>query len=278
MKMNLSVQEKQFKLEQTFNKRIKAAQSFEEREQLYQEAYDGLFNYLLSADDSQTVETNTKGHLPGDVAYFKSFLQESQDILDIGCGFGGVSIYLAHNGFHVTAIDISGRLIDINKKKWAMEENVSFIQMSGCQLKFGDESFDGAFSCDMIEHLHPEDVRLHFRETSRVLKPRKRYVVMTPHALTGPHDSTRCVTDRSQGPQGGHQKEWSFRELSELALDSGFTKVFSTITYLPKLKLLTVPISVKIMVEKLAYQTSGTSRQWIIKNFRLDPLWIICVK
>lgn len=44
-------------------------------------------------------------------------------ILDVGCGLGKVTIYLAQKGLDITGIDISGRLISLAKQK-SFEKNV----------------------------------------------------------------------------------------------------------------------------------------------------------
>lgn len=48
--------------------------------------------------------------------YFLSNCSKDDKVLDIGCGHGIVSIFLAENGMNVTAIDISEKLLDELKK------------------------------------------------------------------------------------------------------------------------------------------------------------------
>jgi SAM-dependent methyltransferase len=63
--------------------------------------------------------------------------------------------------------------------------------MSATELSFPDDSFDGAYSIHVTEHI--EDVELHLSEVARVLRPGGRFVVVTPNRLTyspdGPHNA-----------------------------------------------------------------------------------------
>ena len=66
--------------------------------------------------------------------------------LDIGCGEGFYSIYLAKRGFEVVGIDLSEKAIEYAKKN-ANENgvNVKFIAMNVKNLNKLDEKFDFVF-------------------------------------------------------------------------------------------------------------------------------------
>ncbi|MGB9915179.1 MAG: class I SAM-dependent methyltransferase [Candidatus Bathyarchaeales archaeon] len=91
--------------------------------------------------------------------------------LDICCGAGTNTVYLAEKGFEVTAIDVSKRAIEYAKKK-AEDAGVEidFIVQSFVDLSFIDEAFDFVFDMGCFHHVEVED-RIHFIEgVHRVLK------------------------------------------------------------------------------------------------------------
>ena len=53
------------------------------------------------------------------------------------------------------------------------------------------ESYDAVISNQVIEHLHRDDLAIHFRAAWRVLRPGGRYVFATPHCTQG-HPTSRA--------------------------------------------------------------------------------------
>ncbi len=63
--------------------------------------------------------------------------------LDLGCGTGGLSCYLAMQGFQMTAIDVSSTAIALALKQAAIRELAINFQVGDvCQIELPDESFD----------------------------------------------------------------------------------------------------------------------------------------
>src|SRR2546425_11196692 len=79
--------------------------------------------------------------------------------LDVGCGLGTHSIYLAKKGFDVTGIDISPAAIE-NAKTKAEKQGIQVRFMTGnaYDLKFNDESFDFVFDRGCFHNI-PSHVR-----------------------------------------------------------------------------------------------------------------------
>lgn len=99
--------------------------------------------------------------------------------------------------------------------------NFQLLVYNGYDLALPDNSVDLAFSYQFIEHLHPEDVSLHFALAHRLLRPGGTYVFATPHRFSGPHDISRFFTDE---PSGFHLKEWTYGELAAVARAAGFSR------------------------------------------------------
>jgi len=81
-----------------------------------------------------------------------------KEILDIGCGTGTLSLYLASLGNYVKGIDISSNAIracKINAKKLKLKKNTDFqeIDFSKTRVK---KRFDIVLCIELLEHIHEE--------------------------------------------------------------------------------------------------------------------------
>ncbi|MBN1494432.1 class I SAM-dependent methyltransferase [Candidatus Peregrinibacteria bacterium] len=117
-------------------------------------------------------QTAFKAFEGGNLDFLKSL--NDKEVLDIACGGGGKSIWLAENTElkTMTGIDISKNFID-QAKKFAAEKNLSekikFKVASAKELPFKDNSFDVVFLNDALEHIpNPEKA---LKEASRVIRP-----------------------------------------------------------------------------------------------------------
>jgi tocopherol O-methyltransferase len=91
-------------------------------------------------------------------------------ILDVGCGLGGSSIYLAKNyKAEVTGITISPVQVEMARKAAANEGvNATFLLMNAESLRF-DELFDVVWSVESISHY--QEISQFFSSAARSLKP-----------------------------------------------------------------------------------------------------------
>lgn len=108
---------------------------------------------------------------------FKSLigLVEGKNILDVGCGRGQISFYLAKEGANVIGIDLSANFIDYCKlEAEKLKLNLEFKVMNAQIPDFEDGKFDIIIGSRAIHHL--PDLDLFFRECKRLLK-KKGYIV-----------------------------------------------------------------------------------------------------
>jgi len=98
-------------------------------------------------------------------------IKHGSEILDIGCGMGATSLYLAKH-FHAssTGITISQVQVDMaNKAAIGTGLNVKFLLMDAEEMKFEGRKFDLLWSVESISHYH--DLPRFFASATRLLKP-----------------------------------------------------------------------------------------------------------
>ncbi|MHA2006663.1 MAG: methyltransferase domain-containing protein [Promethearchaeota archaeon] len=90
-------------------------------------------------------------------------------ILDVGCGTGTLSFYLAQNGADVIGIDLSKNFVVFCKAEAKrLGLSVEFKEMNAQILDFPDKTFDIIVGSRVVHHI--PDVKLFFKETRRLLK------------------------------------------------------------------------------------------------------------
>jgi len=97
-------------------------------------------------------------------------IKSGSEILDIGCGFGGSSLYLAKTfAANVTGITISSVQVEMAKKSAAERNlNTNFLLMDAEAMTF-KKQFDVLWSVESISHYQNRE-RL-FASAARLLKP-----------------------------------------------------------------------------------------------------------
>lgn len=103
-------------------------------------------------------------------------------VLDVGCGVGGTSRYLAKqlgSNAQVTGITLSPNQVN-RATELAVEQgvpNAKFTVMDALKMDFPDNSFDIVWACESGEHM--PDKKAYINEMMRVLKPGGKYVMAT---------------------------------------------------------------------------------------------------
>jgi 2-polyprenyl-3-methyl-5-hydroxy-6-metoxy-1,4-benzoquinol methylase len=145
-------------------------------------------------------------------------------ILDLGCGNGSFSNFLAAQGFEVVGIEESASGVAQAQQAYP---NCQFRQGSIYDLDLADleQAFDLVISTEVIEHLfYPREL---VRAARQCLRPGGTLILTTPYhgyfknlalALSGKLDSHFTTLW-----DGGHIKFFSVDTLSQLVLSEGFT-------------------------------------------------------
>jgi tocopherol O-methyltransferase len=97
-------------------------------------------------------------------------IKPGSEILDIGCGFGGSSLYLAKTlAANVTGITISSVQVEMARKAAAQQSlNANFLLMDAEAMTF-EKQFDVLWSVESISHY--QDRQKFFASAARLLKP-----------------------------------------------------------------------------------------------------------
>lgn len=108
--------------------------------------------------------------LPGVVQLLKD--KEAEAVLDLGCGSGRHTVYLAQNGFFVYALDDSPEDIEMTHQ-WLADEGLQAdlrLQSLAESLPYTDAFFDAAISIQAIHRARIETIKKTVGEIARVLK------------------------------------------------------------------------------------------------------------
>lgn len=101
----------------------------------------------------------------------KSNFVNGKKVLDIACGSGNYSIYLAELGFDVTAIDISSKAIEIAKEKAnTARVKINFVCGDFLEHNFGEQKFNFIFDYSILHHVAPQDLEHYAKKESSLLE------------------------------------------------------------------------------------------------------------
>ena len=103
-------------------------------------------------------------------------LNEVKRVLEVGCGVGVLSSYLAYKySWSVTGIDIDSEQIDIARKDQGENEYLKFVEADAIKLPYGNNEFDLVLSFDVLHHI--PNWAMTIGEINRVLKSNGFYVL-----------------------------------------------------------------------------------------------------
>ncbi|MFH1828328.1 MAG: class I SAM-dependent methyltransferase [Nanoarchaeota archaeon] len=136
--------------------------------------------------------TNPTPDLEKLIPYLKS--QGIVKILDEGCGNGRDTIYLAQQGFVVSAVDTSQTAIDVAKRN-SVDLDIDYRVCDLTNLPYQDETFDFVLAGHSLEYTG-EDIAKCVSELGRVLKPAKPIYV---RILSSNHPFSHKFQDRLYG-------------------------------------------------------------------------------
>lgn len=101
-----------------------------------------------------------------------------RSVLELGCGVGRFSRYLAHRGLRVTGVDFSPVAIAKAQERVARDnERPEFLVGDVTRLGILSSPFDVSFDVGCFHCLDPQGQRAYVSEVSRLLKPGSTHLI-----------------------------------------------------------------------------------------------------
>ena len=156
-------------------------------------------------------------------------------VLDVGCGFGGTSRYLAKAlgpKSDVTGITLSPKQVERGTQlavEQGVANNTNFMVMDALKMEFPDNSFDIVWACESGEHM--PDKKAYINEMMRVLKPGGTFVMA---CWSQRDDSVEPFTKRDKRDLQYLYEEWthpyfiSINDFKKLIDDTGVMNEVTT--------------------------------------------------
>lgn len=150
----------------------------------------------------------------------KNLKVNNLNILDIGCGAGTLSFYLAGKGHRITGIDISQKAINECKKsaKKIKLKNTEFVRVSFPEEFVLKKQFDEIIFTEVIEHISND--RKALKEIYKLLKPNGILILSTPSSTAPLH---RLGLTKKFDEEVGHLRRYNLDQLKKLLRNEHFT-------------------------------------------------------
>lgn len=175
-----------------------------------------------------------------------SFISKEKDILDVGCGWAILSIYLAKHGHNVTAIDNSQTEISIAQGMVTRYRASVALKLAAAQrLDFPDRAFDLVIWEEVLEHL--EEPLLALKEGFRVLRPEGKIILSVPNSRSLRARIFQFFGLKSLLSCAEHKQNFNQDSLSKLVKQAGFKIICLTSDFIPIPKL---PITFLLDIRK----------------------------
>jgi cyclopropane-fatty-acyl-phospholipid synthase len=149
----------------------------------------------------------------------KLLLKPGQRILDIGCGWGGMGLYLARsNEARVTGVTLSKEQLAVARARTADEGLTETVDFRLQDYRDVSERYDRIVSVGMFEHVGPKHYRTFFRKCFDLLDEDGVMLLHTVGRYDPPSPTNAWVANYIF--PGGHAPSYS--ELASVIEQSGF--------------------------------------------------------
>lgn len=151
-------------------------------------------------------------------------------VLDLGCGSGWLTIFLAREKFDVVGVDLAEHAIELGQQ-WAAQENLSakFEVADITNLNYPEASFDAVVANSIFEHLTYELAEATLKKLKQLVRPGGLFFGCFDKVGGGPgeyyklEDGTHVYTDK--GRRGMLLRFFDDDELRELMSDWTITSM-----------------------------------------------------
>lgn len=179
------------------------------RTELFKTLYSELFERVPDHPrlTRRVTPEESQKKVAGQLKLLRPFLDNKKTLLEFAPGDCRLAFAASEFSEKVIGVDISDQSGEVESRP----SNFELTVYDGYDLDhLSDGVADVAFSYQFLEHLHPDDVPLHFQQVARLLKPGGKYIFDTPHRFSGPHDVSRHFGETLDC---FHFQEWTHRDL-----------------------------------------------------------------
>ncbi|MBV8776942.1 MAG: class I SAM-dependent methyltransferase [Alphaproteobacteria bacterium] len=135
---------------------------FLDRDRQYSCAY-----FLTPGDDIDTAQLQKRRHIAA-----KLLLRPGMKVLDIGCGWGGLALYLAAEaGVDVTGLTLSTEQLNVAQRRAAQAGLADRVRFQLRDYREETGSYDRIVSVGMFEHVGVNQYPAFFEQVRKLLKP-----------------------------------------------------------------------------------------------------------
>jgi SAM-dependent methyltransferase len=143
-------------------------------------------------------------------------------VLDLGCGTGWTSAFLAKRGHDVVGVDIAPEMVRL-AERLRRQEGLDNLRFQACD--FEDASFDGTFDAvvffDALHHAEDEEAAL--RAAYRALRPGGRCVASEPGEGHADEEHSREAVAR----YGVTEKDMPPHRIMDVGAKVGFQRIYT---------------------------------------------------
>ena len=109
----------------------------------------------------------------------KGYLKQDDRVLEVGCGTGSTALLLAGHVGHITASDISGKMIEIGNAKAEKQNitNTTFLKADVYDDKLAQETYDAVLAHNILHLL--EDAPAAIQKIHKLVKPGGLFISKT---------------------------------------------------------------------------------------------------
>lgn len=208
----------QYEIERQLADRLRHS-TREERRYLYRAVYDELFRRVPDHSQLRKKANSDVWSLYGRVLrLLRRHVGPHTTFLEIGAGDCQLALEIARKARHVYAVEVSAEIVH----GLAAPANFQLILSDGCNIPVPPGSVDLILSNQLIEHIHPDDVAFSLEQAYSALRPGGKFICLTPHRFSGPHDVSMYF---SEVASGFHLHEYTSRELARALKGVGFRRV-----------------------------------------------------